>query len=39
MVKLRWKILGIILGIFGGIALAEILRWYMERKKKNGYYQ
>ena len=31
--KLKYKILGLILGIFGGIALAEILRWFLERKK------
>ena len=34
MVKLRYKIFGIILGIIGGLALASILEWYLE--KKNG---
>lgn len=30
--KLRYKLLGIILGIFGGILLAEILRYYFKKK-------
>jgi len=32
--KLRYKIFGIILGIIGGLALAMVLDWYLE--KKNG---
>ena len=36
-IRLRYKLLAILLGIFGGLAAAAIIDWYFRRKEREFY--